>query len=85
MSVTWKIVQPSIWVKAEVTVFLKEIKSELVKYFQDELWIWRSAYLCDIFYKINNLDLQLQGFNTDILILHDKVQSFKKKISILEK
>jgi hypothetical protein len=43
--------------KAKVAVFLIEIKSELVKYFQDELWICRLAYLCDIFDKINNLNL----------------------------
>jgi hypothetical protein len=29
--------------KAEVAVILTEIKSELVKYFQDELWICRLA------------------------------------------
>uniref|UniRef100_K7FHT4 DUF4371 domain-containing protein n=1 Tax=Pelodiscus sinensis TaxID=13735 RepID=K7FHT4_PELSI len=68
-------------VKAEVAVFLTEIKSELVQYFQDELWICRLASLCDTFDKINNLNLQLQGFNTNILTLHDKVQTFKKKIA----
>jgi hypothetical protein len=71
--------------KAEVAVFLTEIKCELIKYFQDKLWICRLTYLCDIFDKINNLNLQLQGFNKNILILHNKVQAFKKKISILEK
>jgi hypothetical protein len=70
--------------KAEVVVFIIEIKSEIVKYFQDELWICRLAYLCDVFDKINNLNLQLKEFNTNILILHDKVQAFKK-INILEK
>jgi hypothetical protein len=49
--------------EAEVADFLTEIKSEFVKYFKDELWICRLAYLCDIFDKINNLNLQLQGFN----------------------
>uniref|UniRef100_K7FW51 DUF4371 domain-containing protein n=1 Tax=Pelodiscus sinensis TaxID=13735 RepID=K7FW51_PELSI len=58
-------------------LFEGDIKSELVQYFQDELWICRLADLCDIFDKINNLNLQLQGFNTNILILHDKVQAFK--------
>jgi hypothetical protein len=67
--------------KAEVAVFLTEIKSESVKYFKDELWICRLAYLCDIFDKINNFNLLLQGFNTNILILHDKVQAFKKKLA----
>jgi hypothetical protein len=64
--------------KAEVAVFLTEIRSEFVKYFKDELWICRLAYLCGISDKINNLNIQLQGFNTNILILHDKVQAFKK-------
>jgi hypothetical protein len=67
--------------KAEVVVFLIEIKCELVKYFHDELWICRLTYLCDIFDKINNLILQLKGFNTNVLILHDEVQAFKKKLS----
>jgi hypothetical protein len=67
--------------KAEVVDFLIEINSELVKYFQDELWIYRLAYLCDIFDKIDNFNLQLQGFNTNILILRDKVEAFKKKLA----
>jgi hypothetical protein len=67
--------------RAKVAVFLTEIKSDFVEYFKDELWICRLAYLCDIFDKINNLNLQLQGFNTNILILHDKVQAFKKKLA----
>jgi hypothetical protein len=57
------------------------MKSELVKYFQDELWICRLAYLCDISDKINNLNLQLQCFNINILILDDKVQAFKKTLA----
>jgi hypothetical protein len=64
--------------KAEVVDFPIEIKSELVKYFQDEIWICRLAYLCDIFDKINNFSLQIQRFDTNILILHDKEQTFKK-------
>jgi hypothetical protein len=67
--------------EAEVSVFLTENKSEFAKYFEDELWICRLSYLCDIFDKIHNLNLQLQWFNTNILILHDKVQAFKKKLA----
>jgi hypothetical protein len=67
--------------KAKVAVFLTEIKSEFVKYLKYERWVCILAYLCDIFDKINNLNLQLQGFNTNILILHAKVQAFKKKLA----
>jgi hypothetical protein len=67
--------------RAKVAVILTQIKSEFVKYFQDELWIFRSACLRDIFYKINNLNLQLQGFDTNSLILHDKVQALREKLA----
>jgi hypothetical protein len=70
--------------KAEVADFLTEIKSELVKYFQDELWICSLAYLYDIFDRISNLNIQLQRFNTNILILRDKVQALKKKLTFWE-
>jgi hypothetical protein len=60
VAVTWEIFDRLFGLKAEVAVFLTEIKSELVKYFQDELWICR---FCDTFDKINNLNQQFQGYS----------------------
>ena len=38
------------------------------------------AYLCDLFEKLNVLNLCLQGTNMHILKLGEKVSSFKKRL-----
>ncbi|KYO43319.1 SCAN domain-containing protein 3-like [Alligator mississippiensis] len=60
----------------EVTVSLREMKSEFLQHFEDKVWICKLVYLCDIFDKINDLNLQLLGYNTNIFTLQDKLSEF---------
>jgi hypothetical protein len=62
--------------KDEVKYFLSKLKSGLVIYFEDEVWIFRLAYLAGICKKFNDLNLQLQGFDKNIFKAREKVKEF---------
>ena len=47
--------------KDKVLQFLSQSNSDLIKYFQDKNWLYKLCYLSDIFEKLNNLNLSLQG------------------------
>jgi hypothetical protein len=47
--------------------------SSLAKFSEDEEWLCRLAYLTDIFQKLNELNLALQGFGNHIFSIKDKV------------
>ena len=64
----------------EVCTFLSDMKFYLKVHFLDEDWICHLAYLADVFSKINELNLQLQGFDINIFQAHDKVKGFYKKV-----
>jgi len=64
----------------EVQIFLLERNNTLSEHFLDEQWLAILGYLADIFDKLNCLNLSLQGKNTNILFLSDKINAFKKKI-----
>jgi len=80
-----KVLNRLLKLKAEVAIFLREIKSDYAQYFENEIWICKLAYLCDIFDKHNELNLQLQGANSNIFRTRDKVNAFKKKILFWKK
>ena len=56
--------------------------SHLATLFENSAWLAQLAYLADIFGKLNELNLSLQGINTNILNLYDKVGGFQKKIEL---
>ena len=68
--------------KDEIEIFLTERKCEFAAFFQNDLWLSELCYLSDIFAKLNDLNLSLQGKNCDIFTSNDKIESFIKKISI---
>lgn len=68
--------------KDEIEIFLTERKCELAAFFQNDLWLSKLCYLSDIFAKLNDLNLSLQGKNCDIFTSNDKIESFIKKINI---
>ena len=68
--------------KDEIEIFLTERKCEFAAFFQNDLWLSKLCYLSDIFAKLNDLNLSLQGKNCDIFTSNDKIESFIKKISI---
>ncbi|XP_023242879.1 SCAN domain-containing protein 3-like [Centruroides sculpturatus] len=68
--------------KDEIEIFLTEQKCDLATYFQNDLWLSKLCYLSDIFEKLNDLNLSLQGKNCNIFTSNDKIESFIKKIKI---
>ncbi|XP_021119079.1 zinc finger MYM-type protein 6 [Heterocephalus glaber] len=66
----------------EMEIFLNQKHSDLAKYFHDEEWIAKLAYLADIFSLINELNSSLQGTMTTCFSLCDKIDVFKKKLKM---
>uniref|UniRef100_A0A3Q1AGL5 HAT C-terminal dimerisation domain-containing protein n=1 Tax=Amphiprion ocellaris TaxID=80972 RepID=A0A3Q1AGL5_AMPOC len=64
----------------EVRLFLMEHDSQLADHLTDPDWLTRLAYLSCIFDKLNGLNMSLQGENTSIMTLNDKIRSFKRKL-----
>uniref|UniRef100_A0A674NBR8 Uncharacterized protein n=1 Tax=Takifugu rubripes TaxID=31033 RepID=A0A674NBR8_TAKRU len=57
----------------EIGVFLTEEGHGFARKFHDEKFLQKLAYLSDIFQKLNGLNLQLQGTNTHLPQLTDKI------------
>jgi len=66
-------------------VFLTEEGNDLAHKFHDENFLQKLAYLSDIFQKLNGLNLQLQGTNTHLPQLTDKITYFTKKLKMWER
>ena len=64
----------------EIFIFLKEENHSLVITFEDEVFLTHLAYLCNIFAKLNQLNISLQGKGTHLLPLNDKITAFKRKL-----
>jgi len=46
------------------------------------VFLTQLAYLCDMFAKLNQLNISLQGKDTHLLQLHDKITAFKRKLHL---
>lgn len=68
--------------KDEVLIFLTEQNSNLADYFHDNLWLLKLCYLADIFDKINDMNLSMQGVCVNMFMLKNKLEAFVKKILI---
>ena len=66
----------------EVLLFLTEQNSYLADYFHDNLWLLKLCYLADIFDKINDMNLSMQGVCVNMFMLKNKLKVFVKKILI---
>lgn len=64
----------------EVRLFLMEQGSQLADHLTDPDWLTRLAYLSCIFDRLNGLNLSLQGENTSIMSMSDKIRAFKRKV-----
>lgn len=66
--------------KDEVVLFLSDKNPHLSHLFVNKKWVQKLCYLVDIFEKFNDLNLSLQGRETNILVLGDKIEAFKKNL-----
>ena len=62
--------------RKEIFIFLKEENHALATTFEDEVFLTHLAYLCNIFAKLNHLNISLQGKDTHLLQLHDQITAF---------
>jgi zinc finger BED domain-containing protein 5/7/8/9 len=67
--------------KTEVGVFLSDKKSCLANYFDDMNWIAKLSYLADIFSILNQLNLSMQGNQSNIFSMQDKIEAMKMKLN----
>ena len=66
--------------REEVAMFL-ESKSDLATYLRDKEFILRLTYLADIFSRLNELNLYLQGTEgISVFAVHDRIRGFMKKL-----
>ena len=70
--------------RQEVLLFVNKIKEDYVLFLVDELWLRTLAYLSDIFSKLNELNLCLQGNSLTILNAHFPGISVPSKSTIQE-
>ena len=68
--------------KDELRLFLLDAKSPLASCLSNARWLVILAYMADIFEKLNILSTSLQGPNTHILLLNDKICAFIKKLEL---
>ena len=68
--------------KNEVMICLTEKKSDLVYLLRNNSWLLKLCYLSDLFEKLNEPDLSLQGESTNVFTLKSKISAFIKKLSI---
>ncbi|XP_023813414.1 SCAN domain-containing protein 3-like [Oryzias latipes] len=69
----------------EIFSFLTDKKSPLAHHYTNATFIAKLAYLSDIFSLLNQLNISLQGRNSNIFFVADKVQAFQKKLSLWSK
>ncbi|KAE8298778.1 Zinc finger BED domain-containing protein 5 Transposon-derived Buster1 transposase-like protein [Larimichthys crocea] len=68
----------------EIRIFLEEEENELAHKFNNNKFLMKLAYLSDMFQKLNELNLQMQGSNTHLPHLADKITSFTRKLEMWE-
>jgi hypothetical protein len=67
--------------RSKVHLFFKNM-TPLSSHLEDEAWLCRIAYLTDIFSKLNDLNLHLQGNGNYIFSMEDKVRAFYRKLLV---
>ncbi|XP_067231521.1 zinc finger BED domain-containing protein 5-like [Chanodichthys erythropterus] len=68
--------------REQVCDFLSEHLHPSAALLKDYNWLAHLAYLADVFSRLNDLNLELQGKDTSVLHLYDRVSSFMKKIDL---
>ena len=68
--------------RQEVLLFVKEINEDYTSFLVDDMWLSTLAYLSDVFSKLNELNLSLQGNSLTVLNAHDKIKGFERKLGL---
>ena len=65
-------------------LFLLEKNVDLAKYFEDINWLAKLCYVADIFHRLKSLIALMQGPQTTLISLSDKVSAFISKLKSWE-
>ena len=76
-----RVLQRLFELRQEVYSFLLNKKSALCSYLVEPDWLAKLAYLVDIFNSLNELNLRLQGKDSDLFKHGDKIRAFMKKLT----
>ena len=68
--------------RRQVYMFLHDQRSPLAENYIDDCFCAKLAYLSDIFDQLNQLNKSMQGRNSSVFLVADKIEGFKKKISL---
>ena len=68
--------------RLELLTFLQLEKHRSTESFQQADFLLKFSYLCDIFEKLNKLNVSMQGNDANILELSDKIEALVRKISL---
>jgi hypothetical protein len=71
--------------RKEIECFLKDRKPLWAGMLSNKDWLAKLAYLSDIFTKLNELNLSMQGKYANILSMTDKIEGFKAKLPVWRK
>ena len=63
-----------------LSVFLNTQKFSLSSHLLDSAWLQRLVYLADIFAKLNEVKLSLQGKDVTLFKAHDKIRAISRKM-----
>lgn len=64
----------------EVHMFLEEKHSPLADHYSNDNFCAKLAYLSDVFDQLNQLNISMQGRNSSVFLVADKIEGFKKKL-----
>ena len=78
-----KVLSRDFVLREEIWIFLEEERMyEAASKFSDEQFLLKLAYLSDVFGKLNELNLQLQGKDKHLPHLADKITAFSRKLEV---
>ena len=66
----------------ELLTFPQSERPSSAEGFQQTDFLLKFSYICDIFKKLNKLNVNMQGHDANVLELSDKIETFVKKISL---
>ena len=69
--------------KDEMKLFSKLKANKFLSYINDKIWLKSLSYLAEIFEKLNNLNLKVQGKSTNIIQLRNESASILFEVAIL--
>lgn len=58
-------------------------RNELCNKFLDEIWLAKLSYLADIFSRLNELNLSLQGSSNTLFEVNGKIKAMTKKLNLI--